>query len=116
MQKFYTNLTYKNRKEKQKYVWHKYKSILKGKILDVGADKGHLGKYIKNKHTYKTAGLEPHHQIKANFEEPLPIKSMTYDCVLCLDVLEHIENIHQLFDELCRVTKKYLLLKTVIIH
>lgn len=27
-----------------------------------------------------------------------------------LDVLEHLDNLHEVFDELCRVTKKYLII------
>jgi hypothetical protein len=29
--------------------------------------------------------------------------------VLCLDVLEHLENIHRVFDELCRVSGSYVI-------
>jgi len=40
---------------------------------------------------------------------PLPFQESTYDCVLCLDVLEHLENIHQVFDECCRVSRQYVI-------
>jgi hypothetical protein len=30
--------------------------------------------------------------------------------VLCLDVLEHLENIHEMFDRLCALTKNYVII------
>ncbi len=41
--------------------------------------------------------------------DKLPFPDNSFDCVLCLDVLEHIENIHEIFDELCRVTCRYVI-------
>ena len=43
-------------------------------------------------------------------KEKLPYENSSFDCVLCLDVLEHLDNIHEVFDELCRVTRKYLII------
>jgi len=76
--------------------------------LDVGADKGTLRQYLPEGTKYELAGWDAHHDIQVDLENLLPVKDNSYDCVLCLDVLEHVENIHQLFDELCRVTKKYV--------
>lgn len=112
-QLFWLNNTshyFKNRKEKARYVFNTYQALLRGKVLDVGADKGHLHSYLKGKKVYQTIGLENYHHLKVNLEQHLPIKTNRADCVLCLDVLEHIENIHQLFDELCRITNKYLII------
>lgn len=43
-------------------------------------------------------------------KEGIPFPDNSFDCVLCLDVLEHLENIHQVFDELCRVTRRYVVI------
>ena len=109
--KFFTNFKFKNREEKAKYVWLKYQEILKsGKILDVGAGERYLKKYIKPQSRYLSVGLDKTHEIITNLEEKLPLKTKSFDCVLCLDVLEHLENIYQAFNELCRVTDKYLII------
>ena len=110
MKGFHTSFIYHNREDRAKYIWLKYKTILQGRILDVGADKGYLGSYLPSECQYTTVGLEPEHDVHVDLENPLPIDSNAYDCVLCSGVLEHIENIHQLFDELCRVTRKYLII------
>jgi hypothetical protein len=105
---FQTTYRFTTREDKAKYVWLKYKTILKGKILDIGADQGFLRSYLPEESEYITVGLEPHHDVQIDLEKPIPIEDNSYDCVLCLDVLEHIENVHQLFDDLCRITRRYL--------
>jgi len=107
---FHTNYRYTDRRTKAKYVWLKYKPILKGRILDVGADKGYLKEYLSEEAEYLGIGLEGPDR-KVNLEkENLPFPDNTFDCVLCLDVLEHLENIHEVFDELCRVTRRYVII------
>ena len=108
MMKYNTNFKYNSREEKAKYVWLKYKELLKGKILDVGADKSYLKNYLPDKNKYTGIGFGT--PIEIDFEKnKLPYKDNSFDCVLCLDVLEHLDNIHNVFDELCRVTKKYVI-------
>jgi SAM-dependent methyltransferase len=102
--------SYSSREEKAQYVWSNYSYALQGKILDVGADAGHLRKLLPAGVEYKMMGLEPNHDYICNLENPLPLESESFDTVLCFDVLEHIENIHQLFSELCRVTRKWLII------
>jgi ubiquinone/menaquinone biosynthesis C-methylase UbiE len=43
-------------------------------------------------------------------EEKIPFEDDSFDSVLCLDVLEHLENIHEIFDELCRVSKEHVII------
>lgn len=109
--KFNTNLSYKDRKSKAFYVWDKYKNILYGKILDVGADQCYLKKYCRKEDQYIGIGLGKKVDKIVNLEkEKIPFNKNSFDCVLCLDVLEHLDNIHEVFNELCRVTDKYLII------
>lgn len=110
--RFKTDYLYTGREDKAKYVWLKYRSLLEGRsILDVGADECHLRKYLDPQATYWGIGLggSPD-QIVDLEKENLPFEDNSYDTVLCLDVLEHIENIHTIFDELCRVTRRNLII------
>ncbi len=108
---FHTDFKFTNRSTKAKFVYEKYKQILHGKILDVGADqcslKTHLGKNVE----YKGIGLgnNPDLQIFDLEKEKISFPDNSFDCVLCLDVLEHLENIHEIFDELCRVSKRWVI-------
>jgi hypothetical protein len=107
---FTTDFRYHDRDTKSQYVWLKYQSILKGSILDVGADECQLKNYLPEGVSYWGIGLGGNPDQQVNLEvEKVPFPDNSYDCVLCLDVLEHIENTHEIFDELCRVSRRYVI-------
>jgi SAM-dependent methyltransferase len=103
-----TDYRYVDRKTKARYVWLKYRTILNGRVLDVGADACHLKEQLPPETDYCGIGLGEGVDRVVNLEKELiPFSDGSFDCVLCLDVLEHIENIHAVFDEICRVTRKF---------
>jgi hypothetical protein len=105
---YHTDFRYTDRSTKAQYVWLKYRSLLTGRILDVGADACHLKRHLAPGTEYCGIGYGEGVDRVVNLEQELvPFPSESFDCVLCLDVLEHIENIHAVFDDLCRVTRRY---------
>jgi SAM-dependent methyltransferase len=109
--RFYTDYRYTDRESKAKYVWLKYQPILKGRILDVGADECHVKQYLDENTEYWGIGLDGNPDQLVDLEkEKIPFTDNDFDCVCCLDVLEHLENIHEVFDELCRVTRRYVII------
>lgn len=110
MMRFSTDFQYTSRENKARYVWLKYQPTLKGRILDVGADECYLKEYLPAGVEYWGIGLGGNPDQQVNLEtEKVPFPDNSFDCVLCLDVLEHIENIHEIFDELCRVSRHYVI-------
>jgi SAM-dependent methyltransferase len=108
---FKTDYRYTDRQTKAKYVSLKYQAILRGHILDVGADECYLKQYLPEDTQYWGIGLEGRPDQQVNLEkEKIPFPDAAFDCVLCLDVLEHLENAHEAFDELCRVTQHYVII------
>lgn len=110
---FEKDLKYKNRKEKLEVFYNRYKDILVDSVLDVGADECHLLNYLPENVKYKGIGLGTDNEnlIKINLEkEKIPLENNTYQTVICLDVLEHLDNIHEVFDELCRVSSRYVII------
>ena len=105
--RYRTDYRYTDRETKFRYVWQKYRPLLRGRILDVGADECHLRHYLHEDSEYWGIGHggSPDQQVDLE-KEGLPFPNASYDCVLCLDVLEHVENIHEIFDECCRVTRR----------
>lgn len=90
-------------------------------ILDVGCGEGFtlnrfrksdIGKDLMGVDTSETAielGRKqfPHLNLKKGSAYKLPFKDNTFDLVLCLEVLEHLENPEKALIELTRVSKKY---------
>ncbi len=108
---FKTDFRYTDRQSKGEYVWRKYQSILQGQILDVGADECHLRPFLPSGTQYTGIGLGGKPDLEINLEkEKIPFPDNHFDCVLCLDVLEHVENIHTLFDDLCRVSRRHVVI------
>ena len=109
---FKTDFVYSDRKTKQEYVWRKYQSILEGaSILDVGADECFLKEYLQSTKSYFGIGLGGNPDLEYDLElGTLPFEDRKFDVVICLDVLEHLEQIHAIFDECCRVAGKYFIL------
>lgn len=104
---FETDFVYTDRETKAKYVWLKYQPVLKSHtILDVGSDQQYLKRYLDEDAPYWGIGLggNPDQQVDLEVEK-FPFDDNSFDTVLCLDVLEHIDNIHDVFDELCRVAR-----------
>ena len=109
---FQTKFRYHDRPSKAKYVWLKYQSILESAaILDVGADECYLKEHLSDNASYWGIGLGGNLDQEINLEGgQLPFDDRSFDVVLCLDVLEHIESIHLIFDELCRVSRGYVVI------
>ena len=109
--RFYTDYEYTFRDDKPYYVWHKYKEILTGSVLDVGADKCGLKFLLPDETEYIGIGLGNSVDVEVDLEnDKIPYIENSFNCVVCMDVLEHLDNIHEVFDELCRITSKYLII------
>jgi len=110
---FSSNIACENRASRMDYVYDKYKDILTKTVLDVGADECHLKKLLNKDVEYTGVGIGSNNENLINFDlesGPLPFSNQQFHSVLCLDVLEHVENIHQTFDELLRVSSQYVII------
>lgn len=50
------------------------------------------------------------HRINLETELPLPFGDRQFQASVCLDVLEHLDNLHDVFEELCRITSDYIII------
>ncbi len=103
---------YSNRKSKAEFVYNRYKNILTGDILDVGADELYLKEHLPDTVNYKGIGFGDHPDlIKIDLEkDEIPFPDNSFDTIICLDVLEHLENIHEMFDKIANLSKKWILI------
>lgn len=80
-----------------------------GTLVDVGARDRVLRQYIQaGKLHYLSSDIAPGHDFCWNLEKPLEVPDNSFEVVVALDVLEHVERIHNAFRELLRIAKEKL--------
>lgn len=105
-----THFRYSNREDKPKYIALKYAPILGGSVLDVGCDRRQLKAFLPAGASYFGADLNDAADVVMNLDrDPLPCNDCTFDTVIAADVLEHLERLHFVFDELCRVSARHVI-------
>ncbi len=103
-QKFYS------REERAQYVLHEFGDFLSGRVLDVGSGGAGLCSHVRK---CTSIDIDPtsYPDVFVNLEQAsLPFSASSFDCIVCTDVLEHLENNHLVFAELVRVTKGFILI------
>jgi Methyltransferase domain len=88
-----------------------FPDIWNGVVLDVGCRGRELEQALKG-HQVDYIGLDvgDRADLVADLDEGLPLPDGEVDVVVALDVLEHVEGIHEAFGELCRVARKHVLI------
>lgn len=99
------------RVQRAQYIAARYRDLLHGRVLDVGCDSGALKALIPHA-DYTGIDAVGTPDILLNLEQvsELPFADNTFDCVICTDVLEHLNNLHAMFGELLRVSKGSVIL------
>ena len=81
------------------------------KVLDIGCDEAPLRKLI-GKQKYTGIDFIGNPNIKINLEEikKLPFKARAFDTVICIEVLEHLDNLHEISKDIFRVSDNNVLI------
>jgi O-antigen/teichoic acid export membrane protein/SAM-dependent methyltransferase len=101
---------YHSRQERAIHIKRHFHKYLAGRVLDVGSGGAGLCFYLDR---CVSIDLNPatDPDVFVNLEKGnLPFISNSFDCVVCTDVLEHLENLHHIFAELVRVSRQYLII------
>ena len=99
-----------SRADRVRYLSRAFGHLLEGKVLDVGCDAGTL-RDLRPDLDYLGIDLagEPDLRIDLERIDRLPFAESRFDVVVCCDVLEHLDTLHQTFAELVRVTRSRLI-------
>ena len=84
---------------------------MRGRLVDVGARSRRLEQHLTNPDLeYLTSDIVPGYDLHIDLEAPLKFDDDSFEIICALDVLEHVENIHEALAELFRITKYKLFL------
>jgi len=99
-----------SRESRSKYVANRFQRYLSGSVLDVGCFEAPLRNILQGVQ-YTGIDVAGKPDIEMNLDEctRLPFKSGEFSCVICVDVLEHLDNLHLVFGELVRVSGRHLI-------
>lgn len=78
--------------------------------MDIGCDQAVIRTILQNQ-DYTGVGMTEEAAVKMNLEDPagLPFADGTWNSVLCLDTLEHLNNLHLMCDEVFRVASEHVI-------
>lgn len=85
--------------------------VWEGAVLDVGCRSGILRRALPSL-TARYVGLDLCRpaQVLSDLGTGLPFSDQSFDTVTALDVLEHTDDFHRSFQELCRVARRYIVI------
>ena len=102
-------ISYRDRRERILYLLQRYGQYVQGRVLDVGCAEATLRAYCRG--GYCGIDKDGSADVTLDLEEgELPFGDREFDTVVCTDVLEHIDQLHALFDEMVRVCRRYLII------
>jgi hypothetical protein len=90
----------------------KYKTVgrllarSRGTLLDIGARDGGLRRSLPDTIVYRSADIRAGCDFVVDLEHRLQFEDRSFDYVVALDVLEHVNNFHGAFHELLRVARE----------
>jgi hypothetical protein len=101
-------MVFRGREEKLVTIARLFSHYLIGNILDVGCDAKHLSRFVEERYVGVDISASP--DVRASLGDSLPFQDKSFDTVVAFDVLEHLDRFHFAFDELCRVSRLYLII------
>lgn len=88
-----------------------YPSIWQGTVVDVGCRTRELEAALSGRQVrYVGVDLDPAAEVVADLGDRLPFEDRSVEVVTAFDVLEHTDDIHRGFSELCRVAREHVVI------
>jgi ubiquinone/menaquinone biosynthesis C-methylase UbiE len=106
-----TTPKFSERTHRSQWLYQKFEHIFHGKTLDVGCYEAPLRQIIGAE---KYIGIDfigkPDIRINLEQIDRLPFDDKSFESVICIEVLEHLDNLHELIPELFRTSSRYVLI------
>lgn len=102
--------TFRERRERSAYVARRFAEYLREAVLDVGCYGAPLRDLIgAERYVGVDIAGAPDLVIDLDTPHPLPFGDSAFPSVICIEVLEHLDHLHHVFDELVRVASRYVI-------
>ncbi len=104
-------IRFESRQDRPRFMSRRFNDAMQGRLLDVGCDRAVLREFV-GAERYTGIDLSDEADIQQNLMQDghLPFEDGEWDTAVCFDVLEHLENLHSIFDELVRVSNRHLVI------
>jgi SAM-dependent methyltransferase len=103
-------VSFGTRERRTRFIVERYRPYLAKSVLDVGCYEAPLRDILKD---VDYVGVDivgkPDHVIDLEATERLPFDDEQFQCVICVEVLEHLDGLHRIFDELVRLSHRHLI-------
>lgn len=104
---FHAAASYTDRVSKARYIALKYGPALRESVLDVGCDRALLRGHLAPGVRYVGVDASPGADVVIDLDrEDLPFPARSFETVVAADVLEHLERLHAVFDRLCEIAAR----------
>ncbi len=101
---------FESRAARSRFVAKKFSRYFQGSLLDVGCYEAPLRHLLKNaRYTGIDVAGTPDIHVNLDAVSRLPFEDGQFSTVICIEVLEHLDNLHRIFDELIRVSGRYVI-------
>jgi len=98
------------RKNRSEYVAQRFQPYLTKRVADIGCFQAPLRALLPDcDYTGVDIAGDPDIQLNLDSTTPLPFQAGEFDSVLCIEVLEHLDNLHFVFAELVRISNRYVI-------
>lgn len=103
---------FNQRADRSRYIAQRFAGYLHGPLLDVGCDRAVLRDLLGRdvQYTGIDVGGTPDLVLDLERVDRLPFENDAFASVVCSDVLEHLDNIHHIFQELVRVSRRFIII------
>jgi SAM-dependent methyltransferase len=102
--------TFRERAERSRFVARRFGPYLHESVLDVGCYDAPLRGLLQG---VRYVGVDivgkPDLVVNLDTRDPLPFADASFHTVICIEVLEHLDNLHHVFDELARVSAAHVI-------
>ncbi len=100
---------YRDRRERAAYAAAYFPEIVQGHVLDLGCGERHVADHARGQ--YIGADRRAPTDVRIDLDTGvLPFADSSFDAILCLDVLEHLDRPHEICAEMARISRRWVLI------